>query len=93
MSQAIAPIYCDGCGKDITARVNCEDYRLVLKSESKTPWYHLEGKDSGLVTAMAIEPQIDGERHFCDLECLSLWCHKGFGNARPIPTAGEPQGK
>lgn len=69
----MADIKCDWCDKDITYTGNCDDYRLVLQSESKTPWYVREGMEGGAVTAMAIEPELTRPHYFCNLHCLQVW--------------------
>ena len=68
-------IICDSqhCQKDLTYTGNCEDYRLVLRSQSKTPWYVREGRSGGAVTAMAITPPVARPYYFCGLECLKQW--------------------
>ena len=60
-------IICDGCSRDITTTANCEDYRLVLSSESK------QGYGGGSYTMMAISPPVDRTFYFCDLPCLDQW--------------------
>ena len=57
-------VTCDACGRDITSTWNCEGYRLVLRTESKS------GCDDGIVTAMACPPEISRSYHFCGLHCL-----------------------
>lgn len=60
-------VVCDACGKDLTVRTNCVDYRLVLGSESKP------GYGTGFYTSMGIYPPVDRTYHFCALKCLDLW--------------------
>ena len=66
-------ILCDSCKKDLTYTNNCVDYRLVLSSQSKSPWFTKDGGTVGAVTAMHIEPPIKGDKHFCSLVCLREW--------------------
>lgn len=63
----LVTVTCDGCGCDLSTRTNVEDYRLVLRSESKL------GSGSGVYTLMAISPPIDREHHFCGVGCLDHW--------------------
>ncbi len=76
MSQEIAPVLCDGCGADITDTGNSVDYRLVLRSESKMPWYVRQGLDSGMVTDMHIPDPLPSNKHFCGLRCLHRWVNE-----------------
>jgi hypothetical protein len=69
----VTKVTCDGCGLDLTTTGNCEDWRLVLTYEAKTPWYVAEGQRGGAVTSMAIEPPIKRTYYFCGLECLDQW--------------------
>lgn len=56
-------ITCDGCGSDLTTTDNYEDYRIVLNSESIP-------SEGGVVTLMAIQPDIRRPMHFCGIGCL-----------------------
>jgi hypothetical protein len=56
-------VSCNGCGKDLSSTSNSEDYRIVLKSEC-IPCH------GGVVTDMAMYPQIEKPMHFCSIECL-----------------------
>ena len=71
----IETITCDyqKCGKDITYTGNVVGYRLVLASESKSPWYEKEGKQGGVVTDMMIYPPIKRNHYYCNLRCLEGW--------------------
>lgn len=66
-------ITCDGCGDDIAYTGNCVDYRLVLTSEAKAPWYAREGLEGGAVTAMYISRPISRDHTFCNMVCLDYW--------------------
>lgn len=61
-------ITCDGCGDDIAYTGNCVDYRLVLTSEAKAPWYAREGLEGGAVTAMYISRPISRDHTFCNYD-------------------------
>ena len=71
--SAAREVICDGCGADITYTGNSVDYRLVLASQSKTPWYAGEGLEAGVVTDMWIENPLPEAKHFCSLRCLASW--------------------
>lgn len=86
MSQTIE-VFCDNCGTDLTYTGNCEDYRLVLGSQPKAPWYVKEGRSGGAVTAMAIPDPMPLPRHFCKRACLKDW----LAEERPKPKL-EPDG-
>ena len=62
----IIQVSCDGCARDLSSTGNCQDYRLVLKSESLP-------QRSSFVTLMAISPPIGRPHHFCSLRCLDRW--------------------
>lgn len=91
MSASRQVITCDHCGEDITVTGNCEDYRLVLESESRTPWYVLEGKTGGFVTAMAMQPPISRPHHFCGFRCLKEWAVAGVADdgSKAVSGGGE----
>ena len=74
-------IICDACGYDITYTGNCEDWRLVLGNESKTPWYVRDGHSGGMVTSMAISRPVDRTYHFCGIGCLNEWITKNHPDA------------
>jgi hypothetical protein len=63
----IVKVTCDGCGRDLTTRTNCVDYRLVLASEDKP------GHGAGVYTAMMIYPPVERSYYFCGLGCLDRW--------------------
>lgn len=60
-------VTCDGCGRDLTTRTNCVDYRLVLAAEGKP------GHGDGFYTAAMIYPPVDRAYYFCALKCLDHW--------------------
>lgn len=61
-------VTCDapGCGKDLTATGNCDDYRIAVGVE------RLPAR-SDIVTAMHVPRPLDREYHFCDFACLYKW--------------------
>ncbi len=59
-------ITCDQCGHDLTLTSNCEDWRIVLKSEP------IPSRE-GFVTSMAILPPLHEIFHFCGNRCLKDW--------------------
>lgn len=67
---------CDACNGDLTSTTNCEEYRLVLASESLPPHYVVQGLSGGFVTDMAAYRPINRTHHFCDLGCLASWLIK-----------------
>lgn len=69
-------IKCDNCEADVTYTGNSVDYRIVLGSESKSPWYEREGKSGGAVTDMMIYDPFPKTRHFCSTTCLAVWVAK-----------------
>lgn len=73
MMATTTQVTCDGCGKDITYTGNSVDYRLVLDTQAKTPWYVREGKTGGPVTDWMQYPPISRRHHFCGLNCLDAW--------------------
>lgn len=72
-------VTCDACGRDLTATGNCEDYRLVVKSEALPAWWQVEGLGGGAVTAMAVSKPIQKPHHFCGLFCLHRWLDENYG--------------
>lgn len=66
-------ILCDHCGADLTYTGNCEDYRIVVRSQAKAPWYTKDGLGGGVVTAMAIPDPVPLPLDFCDFRCLKAW--------------------
>jgi hypothetical protein len=71
----IVEVKCDQCSRDLTTTHNIEDWRLVLKSEAKMPYYVAEGSSTSPVTLMGIKPPVDRTHHFCGLRCLANWMH------------------
>lgn len=67
-------VTCDSCGRDITYTLNCEDYRLALKVESKD----LDPKTGGCVNLVLIPPPIDNDADFCGVGCLRTWFNKTY---------------
>lgn len=59
-------IVCDNCGEDLLRRNRCPGFRLVLQSEE----IPLSGNS---VYAVNVYPDIDEDKHFCNLKCLSEW--------------------
>ena len=70
---ATTSILCDTCKEDIQYTGNVEDYRLVISSERKAPWYTKDGLPGGAVTDMAIDNPAPKRLHFCDWTCLATW--------------------
>lgn len=60
------PPECEWCGKDLSTRTNCEQYRIVVRSEP------IPAGD-GTVTAMHIEPEFFRDIHFCNWKCMATW--------------------
>lgn len=65
MSKSVE-IKCDACGNDLTRTSNCEAYRLVLANENIA-------SRGGVVTAMAMYPDLNHDHHFCGIRCLDHW--------------------
>jgi len=74
-------IICDGCDADLTYTGNSVDYRLVLTTEGKTPWFVREGLTIGAMTDVNLEPPIKRTHHFCGIPCLIKWLGKAH---RPL---------
>lgn len=60
---------CDNCETVIGSTNYSSEYYLTLSNSAK-PYA------GGAVYAMAINPPIDSEKHFCNLNCLKLWIEK-----------------
>jgi hypothetical protein len=75
-------IKCDQCGSDLTYASNSVDYRVVLGSEGKVPWYVGEGLSGGAMTDMAIPDPFPHTRHFCNPTCLAVWVAHDFPDAQ-----------
>lgn len=74
-------VHCDKCGEDITYTGNSVDYRVVLGSQGKLPWYRREGKSGGAMTDMMIYDPFPQTMHFCNTVCLAMWAHETFPDA------------
>lgn len=75
-------IKCDNCGCDLTYTGNSVDYRVVLSSEGKAPWFEREGLSGGAMTDVAIADPFPKTRHFCNETCLAVWVAKKYPNAQ-----------
>lgn len=62
-------VTCDSCGEDITSSLNIDKYRIKLTSEQLP----ITGST---VKAVLRYPEIDAEKHFCNLVCLKTWLDK-----------------
>jgi len=74
-------VHCDKCGADITYTSNSVDYRVVLGSEGKSPWYQKEGLSGGVMTEVMIYDPFPQLRHFCNEVCLAIWVRDQYPNA------------
>lgn len=74
----ITQVACDECGKDLTYKSNSMEWRIVLGSEDKAPWYLKEGRDGGMMTAMYEPAPFPRKKHFCDERCLVAWVKKTY---------------
>lgn len=81
MSKTVE-VHCDKCGEDITYTGNSVDYRIVLGSESPTPWYMKEGKSGGAMTDMMIYDPFPKTMHFCNETCLAMWALGKYPHAQ-----------
>lgn len=74
----VQTITCDQCEKVISTTGNCQDYRIVVKSES----IPVAGGSS---TAMAVSPEFKQPLHFCGNQCMRRWAMKYFGLTNVFP--------
>ncbi len=58
---------CSECAQEIVHQ-NSGDTLLRVSEEERT--------GDGMVTDMFLTPQMDGEKVFCNLQCLSRWAAK-----------------
>jgi hypothetical protein len=79
--SATTEIKCDACEADLTYTGNCEDWRLVLGVQSKSPWYERDGLSGGAVTSAAIPRPIPRTVHFCGVGCLHEWLTREYPGA------------
>lgn len=77
-------VTCDSCSKDITYTGNCEDYRIVLCSES-IPRY----PDTCTATLMVAYPDFPKPLHFCRWQCFAKWCREKVLPVAPRGQDGE----
>lgn len=59
-------ITCDQCRRDLTDSGAMPAYRLALTPERIA-------QSGGIGYAVHVYPPIDGQHHFCSLECLGAW--------------------
>lgn len=80
-------IICDHCGEDLRYTGYESEYRLALTPEPK-------GHTGGAVFATRRWPDIDSEKHFCGIGCLSGWLAAEFprvsGPVVVTPNTKEP---
>lgn len=67
----VTTVTCDHCEADLTTTSNCDDFRIVVKSE-RIP------SAGGVVTAMHIEPDYSSPKYFCGNRCFSEWAKRNL---------------
>lgn len=66
-------VTCAYCGRDLTDTQNSEGFRLMLRDE-RIPIHDY----SMPVTDVAHYRNLDGPKHFCDVDCLARWTRREF---------------